>query len=122
MNMDSVRSLFLMFSGEPDTEGCDPFIALAAERVKSVLRPGADRDDIRLEFLCAAEANFRFQQMKGARGKAEYTYVGKLPGEGKASSVSCAESLLRSYYQLCEDLIRPRSFVFMGVPSGKEEE
>ena len=122
MNLDPVRSLFCIFTGEPDTQGCDPFIELAAERVKKMLRPGADEDDVRLGFLCAAEANFRYQQMKAARGKSEYTYAGKLDIHSDTAAVTCAERLLRDYYQLCEDLIVPRSFVFMGIPAAEEEE
>ena len=64
MNTDSVRSLFAMFSGQPTDESTAPLVTLAVERVSSFLLPEADPEDVRLDFLCAAEANFRYQQIK----------------------------------------------------------
>ncbi|HBB19753.1 MAG: hypothetical protein KBI35_04970 [Ruminococcus sp.] len=120
MNTDSVRSLFAMFSGQPADESTAPLVTLAVERVSSFLLPEADPEDVRLDFLCAAEANFRYQQIKAARGAEEYTYAGKLSKNGQTTALTCAESLLRDYYQLCEDLIRPQTFTFM--TTGKEAE
>ncbi|MBQ8959598.1 MAG: hypothetical protein IJ071_00020 [Ruminococcus sp.] len=120
MDTNSVRSLFAMFSGEEAHDETAPIVTLAVERIGSLLLPEADPNDVRLDFLCAAEANYRYQQIKAARGAGDYTYAGKLSKTGQSSALTCAESLLRDYYQLCEDLIRPRTFTF--ITTGKEAE
>jgi hypothetical protein len=117
MNIESVKSLFTLFSGEEDHGRYAPVISLAMAEVERMLLPDADRTDIRLEFLCAAAANHRLQQLNAARDRTEVTYAGDMlqpPSQTRPSgSLAYSERLLRDYMQLCEDLIQPRNFVFI---------
>lgn len=118
MNTVSVRTLFALFSDEEDTERYEPVIELALKETELMLVTGADRSDVRLDFLCAALANYRLQQIKSGQDRRKYTYAGKVIDSGSGSSLDCAERLLRDYIQLCEGLIKPSGFVFFSF-SGK---
>jgi len=119
MNIEAVRTLFSLFSDDEYSQEYEPFIALSLSEVGKMLLPDADEDDARLNFLCAASANYRLQQMKSALGNSEYTYAGKKTGD-KYSSFGFAEKMLRDYYQLCSDLIKPQNFTFISF-SSKED-
>lgn len=122
MNIESVKPLFRLFSGEDDIERFMPLITLAAAETARMLADGADSSDIRLDFLGAAIANYRFQQINAAHDRTVSTYAGKLaaaPGNG--SSLRYAEKLLGDYISLCGDLIKPRTFMFMSFGAETEE-
>lgn len=113
MNIESVKSLFRLYSGEEDIGEYMPLITLAAEEVKCMLRPDADDDDVRLGFLCAALANYRLQQANAAHDRSESTYAGKMKYSSESGTVlKYARNLLSEYMQLCGDLITDGSFVF----------
>lgn len=112
MNIASVKTLFALFSDEEDTERYAPVIELALKETELMLLMDTDRSDVRLDFLCAALANYRLQQIKSGQDRRKYTYAGKVIDSGAGSSLDCAERLLRDYIQLCEGLIRPAGFVF----------
>ena len=69
MNTVSVRTLFALFSDEEDTERYAPVIELALRETELMLVTGADRSDVRLDFLCAALANYRLQQIKSGQDR-----------------------------------------------------
>ena len=119
MNIESVKTLFELFSGE-QAEDFAPLITLAAAETEKMLLPAADSSDIRLDFLAAAIANFRLRQIKASRDRSQVTYAGKMLKADGDSSAAYAGKLLRDYLQLCGDLIRPRTFIFAGF-SGKED-
>ena len=112
MNTESVKSLFALFSGEEETERYAPVIELALRETGLMLLMDADRSDIRLDFLCAAVANYRLQQIKCAQDRRKYTYAGKVVDSGDGSCLASAAQMLRDYMQLCEGLIKPSGFVF----------
>jgi len=117
MNIESIKSLFELFSGEKQEE-YHPLAELAAAEVEKMLLPDADRDDIRLNFLAAALANYRLCQIKASQDRTKATYAGKmLDAEDIRTN---AAALLRDYIQLCSPLIRLKTFLFSGF-SGKEE-
>ncbi|MBR4626857.1 MAG: hypothetical protein IKO47_04030 [Ruminococcus sp.] len=120
MNIESVKSLFELFSGE-EAEEYAPFVSLAVRETERMLLPDADTSDIRLDFLAAAIANYRFCRMKASRDRTKATYAGKMLAAGEGSPVGQAAELLREYTQLCSDLIKPQTFVFAGF-SGEEDE
>lgn len=118
MNIESVKSLFRLFSGEDDIEAYLPLIELSVSETEKMLLDGADSTDVRLEFLCAAIANFKFQQANAAHDRSESTYAGKLLSSPENSGVlGYAEKLLSEYMNLCSDLITTKTFVFMSFGS-----
>ncbi|HRR76596.1 MAG TPA: hypothetical protein P5191_07255 [Ruminococcus sp.] len=121
MNIESVKSLFMLFSGEEDAERYAPLIRLAVKETGDMLLPDADSEDIRLDFLSAAIAFYRMRRILAARDREKYTYAGKMPAVGQDSSAAYAERLLRDYLDLCSDLIRSDTFVFMSFSGGKEK-
>lgn len=121
MNIESVKTLFQLFSGEADIEKYLPLIELSVSETEKMLLIGADSSDSRLDFLTAAAANLRCQQLIAAQNHSESTYAGKLlSGSGCAGTVKYAEKLLSDYISICSDLIKPKSFVFMSFGSQEE--
>lgn len=122
MNIESVKSLFTLFSGEGDCESYMPVITLAIAETEKMLADGADNSDIRLDFLCAAIANYRLQQINAAHDRTESTYAGKLlTSPENSGTLRYAEKLLSDYINLCGDLIKPRTFMFMSFGMEKED-
>lgn len=115
MNIESVKSLFRMFSGEDDPEKYAPLIELAMAETEKMLLPDADRSDIRLAFLCAASANHRFRQISASRDRSQITYAGKMLKDGADPALAYSQKLLRDYLELCSDLIAPQMFTFAGI-------
>ena len=117
MNLANVKQLFTLFSGEDATGDFLPVITLAMSEVNSMLLDDADENDVRLEFLTAAVANFHAQQIIASSAKAEYTFIGKVKSDAESPTVIRARDLMRDYFQLCNDLIKPQPFVFFGFSS-----
>ncbi len=122
MNIESVKTLFQLFSGEADIDKYLPLIELSVSETEKMLLSGADGSDSRLDFLTAAAANLRCQQLIAAQNHSESTYAGKLlsADSGCAGTVKYAEKLLSDYISICSDLIKPKSFVFMSFGSQEE--
>ncbi|MDE5854346.1 MAG: hypothetical protein K2O36_01645 [Ruminococcus sp.] len=120
VSIDSVYSLFRLFSGE-DSETNKYFILLAKKETEKILLPDIQEDE-RINFLCAAIANYRYQQAKAASADSEYTYIGEMNSDKKNNILVFAENMLRDYYQLCSDIIKPQNFIFMGFSSAHELE
>lgn len=122
LNIESVKSLFTLFSGECHLEPYMPLISLAAAETEKMLAEGADVTDIRLDFLCAAIANYRLQQINAAHDRTESTYAGGFAVSPENSgSLRYAEKLLGDYMNLCQDLIKPRTFMFMSFSTETED-
>lgn len=119
MNIESVKSLFTVFSGEEVTDAYTQIINLAVYETEKMLVPGCDTSDIRIEFLCAATANYRLQQINAAHDRSESVYAGSMAElkSGK-TALAYAEKLLADYMNMCADIIVPRTFMFMAA--GKE--
>ncbi len=113
INVDLVQTLFNLFSGQK-SENDNDFIIIAKLETEEMLLPGTDGTDARVSFLCAAIANYRYQQAKAAADSSMYTYAGEMVQAKKNTPLAFAESMLRDYYQLCRKIIKPQNFVFMG--------
>ncbi|MBR2284244.1 MAG: hypothetical protein IJ874_07485 [Ruminococcus sp.] len=121
MNTESVKSLFTLFSGEECADRYAPAIALAIRETESMLLPEADSSDVRLEFLCAAIADYHVQLIKHSQDRRNVTYAGKyLSGGSGSTALAGAERLVREHMELCRELISPQGFVFRSF-SGEEE-
>ena len=69
INVNNVNSLFELFSGEDANSEWTPVIVMVVLEVRNMLLPDADNTDTRLEFLAAAVANYRTQEIKLSSGK-----------------------------------------------------
>ena len=76
--MTKIKSLFKLFSGDTCTAEHEPLIDLAVFEVERMISETADREDPRLDFLCAAIANYRYYQALSAQDRSEFTYGGKV--------------------------------------------
>lgn len=117
INFNLVKSLFNLFSGQ-ESENDNDFIILARHEVREILVPNVSETDERISFLCAAIANYRYQQAKAAADNSMYTYAGEMIKAKKNTPLAFAESMLRDYYQLCRNIIKPQNFIFMGFSKG----
>lgn len=115
MNLTKIKSLFTLFSGDTFAELHEPFIEIAVIEVERMLLENADKEDVRLDFLCAAIANFRYYQALAASDRSEYTYGGKVISSCEGKILDFAEGLLKGYFRLCDDLINGADFVFIGA-------
>lgn len=114
MNIESIKSLFRLISGEDSCEGFMPVITLAVKETENMLLPDTDPSDVRLEFLCAAIANYRLCTIKNAQDRTDSTYGGKMLSDSQnIHSLSYAKNLLNDYFDLCHELIKPKTFTFI---------
>jgi hypothetical protein len=119
MDINSVKSLFTMISGEEDYEIYLPIIILSMSETERMLKAGADISDIRLDFLSAAIANFRYVQLKASRDRTQAVMLGNaITSENESGTLRYAEKLMYSYMGMCSELINCDGFVFSGF--GKE--
>lgn len=121
MNIESVKTLFELFSGEEASEKYMPLITLSVIEVERMLLPEADPSDMRLDFLCAAFANHKLQEVNSARERSEYTSAGKMLTVSQNTALKYARNLLHDYMSLCAELIKEKTFVFMGFSDITEE-
>lgn len=121
MNIESIKTLFELFSGEEASEKYMPLITLSVIEVEKMLLPEADPSDIRLDFLCASFANHKLQQVNSARERSEYTSAGKLLTTSQNTALKFADNLLHDHMNLCAELIKEKTFIFMGFSDIKEE-
>lgn len=115
MDITKIKQLFTLFSGDFCTEEQEPLIQLALTEVEGMLIENADKSDERLNFLCAALANFRYYQALSAQDRREYTYGGKFINDSDKKNLSFADGLLKGYFQLCGDIIKGSDFIFIGA-------
>ena len=119
MELETVKTLFSMYSGVEETLPYLPLILMSASELEPQLRSGADKTDCRLAALCAALANVRYVEATAARDRLSHTHAGAV-----AKNPESAQKLdlaLRLYTQLresCADLLTDSGFSFAAV--GKE--
>lgn len=119
MNMTQIKSLFILFSATGVTNQYQPLIDSAVLQVKNQLKEGADEDDERLDYLCAAIANYRYSQITCVRDKVTVTYAGSADYKGNSQlEYDFARELMIEYYKAAADLIRDDGFVFSTVGGG----
>jgi len=122
MNITTVKLLFRLFSGFDcrTSPEYDPVIEMSVQEVERMLKPDADHTDIRLCYLSAALANYRYRQMLCAQDRSEITFAGKMSKAEHDISLNYAEKMFRDYLGLCNDLIITTDFVFMAFGKGEE--
>ncbi|MDE6520554.1 MAG: hypothetical protein K2K91_08925 [Ruminococcus sp.] len=113
--VDTVISLFELFSGQEIAKN-EGFVILAMDEVEKYVKPAAFNADERVNFLCAAIANYRYQQAKAASNRTTYTYAGGMEknADSDYTPLAFAESMMRDYFNMCSDIMIPKNFVFRG--------
>lgn len=120
MDVDAALKIFEIFTGQRNGEEYFRIINLAVYETGMMLRPGADQTDTRLNFLAAAIAYYRVQQIFAASERAAVTYAGKVLKESQNSAYEYSKLLVRDYMQICSDLIKPQHFIFSSFSSEEE--
>ncbi len=120
MDIDEAKKVFELFTGEHNGEEYFMILSLAVYETETMLRPEADPTDVRLNYLAAAIAYYRVQQILAARERAAVTYAGKVLKESQNSAYEYSKLLLRDYMQICSDLIKPQNFIFSSFSGGEE--
>jgi len=116
MNMMQINSLFTLFSGETDLNKYSPLIDSAVSQVTSQLREGADISDTRLDYLCAAIANYRYSQIVCVKNKIAFTYAGTADSKGNSQmEYDLAKGLMTEFYKAASGLLSDNSFVFSAI-------
>ena len=120
MDIQKVTALFELFTGTHNGTEYQQIILLAMYETRIMLLPDADDSDVRLNFLSAAIAFYRLQQIMAARERAEFTYAGKVLKESQNTAYEYSKKLLRDYFQICSDLLYSQNFIFSSFSSGEE--
>lgn len=119
MNLETVHSLFTLFSGEEDSHAFTSIITASVKEVQGLLREDADETDIRLCYFAASIAHLRYTQIYGARNYPLATFAGNITRLSDGSQkLSFAERLVKAYQHLCGDLLKNQDFVFVSVGGG----
>ena len=121
MDIERITAIFELFTGESNGDEYFHLINLAMYEAGVMLRSEEYRTDYRLNYLAAAIAYYRLQQLLAARERAAYTYGGRVLKRSQNTAYEYSKELLRDYMQICSDIIKPQNFVFRSF-SGKEEE
>ena len=121
MDIERITVIFELFTGESNGDEYFHLINLAMYETGVMLRSDEYRTDYRLNYLAAAIAYYRLQQLLAARERAAYTYGGRVLKKSQNTAYEYSKELLRDYIQICSDIIKPQNFVFCSF-SGKEEE
>ena len=119
MDIESVLWIFMLFSGEESSE-YEPIVEMSMVEVEKMLLPDADTEDVRLNYLCAALANYRYHQVMCSREHSAVTFAGKMRKSENDISISYAEKLFRDYKKMCGDLLKPVDFVFLSFSKGDD--
>lgn len=120
MDIDEAKKVFELFTGEENGEEYFMILSLAVYETETMLRPEADPTDVRLNYLAAAIAYYRVQQILAARERAAVTYAGKVLKESQNTAYGYAKELLRDYLQICSDLLKSKNFTFSSFAAGEE--
>lgn len=106
MDIERVKSLFTLFTGQNDYEKYLPVINISVLQVKNMLLKNADSDDSRLDILAASIANYRYVQILASRMESISAYNGKmLMSDKNSGALKYAGQLMLEYMEICSDLI-----------------
>ncbi len=119
MTVSTINSLFTLFSGETDTEKYSPLISSSITQIRNMLREDASSNDVRLDYLCAAVATFRYTQITCVKNKVAYTYAGTADKEGNSKlEYDFSRELMLEYFRQCGDLLTDDNFSFITIGYG----
>lgn len=112
MNLERVKSIFTLFTGQENCEDYLPIISLAISQVENMLQDGTLSSESRLEMLAGAIANYRYVQILASRMETISAYNGEMLMANKNSNaLECAEKIVLDYMEICSDLIGKRTIL-----------
>ncbi len=117
MDIETICGLFTLFSGE-DSDDYLAIITMSMTEAGHLVKSDTSIADERLNYLCAALANYHYHQAMCSRQNAAVTYAGKMNRSQTDISLAYAEKLLRSYMALCHDIMKATDFIFIGFSGG----
>lgn len=120
MDIDKIKAVFSLFTGEEYDERFDPLIELSAMETGKLLIDEESAADPRVPFLCAAMANYRYQLMRCSAERSDFTYAGKVSTADQKRTLEFAERMLREYHTLSRDILKTNELVFMSF-SGRSD-
>lgn len=105
-----------MFSGVTDTDDYQELLQSAMNDITNMLVDTSNSSDARLNFVCGALANWRYQQFMSSRDRLNYTYAGTVSQkhDGK-DQLKDAESMFYHYLETIKDIIKDDKFYFENV-------
>lgn len=116
MDVSSVSSAFLMFTGLEDEKPYLPLILTSVSEIENILRDGADKSDMRLIVLTASLANLRYTEMTASRERFKYTANGAVASaHDDSAQVNSARSMFQCFLTSSKDLVKDERFFFSGV-------
>ena len=119
MDIETICALFTLFSGE-DSDDYLIIINMSMTEVGHLVKSDTSIADERLNFLCAALANYHYHQAMCSRENSAVTYAGKMNRSETDISLIYAERLLKSYMALCHDIMKASDFLFMSFSNSEE--
>ena len=116
MNNDTINELFKLFSGVSSTTEYDKIVQSAIDEVTKMLIDSSNTTDERLNYVCGALANLRYQQFIASRDRLNYTYAGTVAQkhDGK-DQLTDAYNMFYSYLATVKDIIQDDRFYFKSV-------
>lgn len=120
MDIDKIKAVFSLFTGEEYDEKFDPLIELSVMETGKLLIDEESASDPRVPFLCAAMANYRYQLTRCSAERSDYTYAGKVSTADQKRTLEFAERMLRDYHTLSRDILKTNELVFMSF-SGRSD-
>lgn len=116
MDIDMIKALFSMYSGEENVLPWLPLILMSVHEVEGLLKKDADKRDPRISALGAAHANVRYVQSTAARDKLSHTHAGTAAKNGNgAEKLDFACKLYSQIRDGCAELLADREFSFASV-------
>lgn len=120
MDIDKIKAVFSLFTGEEYDEKFDPLIELSVMETGKLFIDEESASDPRVPFLCAAMANYRYQLMRCSAERSDFTYAGKVSAADQKRTLEFAERMLRDYHTLSRDILKTNELVFMSF-SGRSD-
>ena len=99
MDIERITAIFELFTGESNGDEYFHLINLAMYEAGVILRSEEYRTDYRLNYLAAAIAYYRLQQLLAARERAAYTCGGRVLKKSQNTAYEYSKELLRDYIE-----------------------
>lgn len=105
-----------MFSGINSVTEYSKIVQSAINDVTQMLIDSSNSTDDRLNYVCGALANLKYQQFMSSRDRLNYTYAGTVSQkhDGK-DQLSDAYNMFYSYLSTVKDIIKDENFLFKSI-------
>lgn len=116
MNTTTIDALFKLFSGVGDTSDYSTLVSSAVDDVTQMLSDPSYSTDGRLNYVCAALANLKYQRFMASRDRLNYTYAGTVAQKHDGrDQLYDAYEMFYSYLATVKDLVKDGGFYFKCV-------